>query len=463
MCLVAILALPLFTPRLYGSDEIKYFVPLRSFYFDRDLHYANEYAHFISRDPVAHAGLEPYMETVTSTGHRLNDAPIGSAFLWAPFYVVADVAVVVARTFGVNVQRDGYGWPYTFAVCLGSLVWGTAGLFLTYRLCRKYASRMAASLSVISIWFASPLILYLYITPPMAHANSMFAVALYLLVWHETRQRSQTSWWAFLGVTAGLMVLVRELNWLFLLTIVIDELTAIFVFSKSGLKRSETLLSSCGTLSAGLCKQIQRKWRGYLTFAVLFGVVVAPQFFVYLTLHGTFGPSPFILEKFLMVPSFAGAVLFSGFHGLFSWHPVTFLGVLGLIYFWRYEPLIASALALVFIVQVAVIGSYETWWGGASFGARRFINCLPIFALGLAVVLTRLQPFMRRVAAFGLAFLVIWNLGLAMQYSAGLIPRDRPVMMKEIVYNQFFEVPSRLSGIAWRFAFDRSSFYRTRQ
>ena len=81
LALVAVVALPLFTPRVYASDEIKYYAALRSVYFDRDLHYENEYADFIRRDPVAHAGLVPFMEGSTPTGYRLNDAPIGTAIM----------------------------------------------------------------------------------------------------------------------------------------------------------------------------------------------------------------------------------------------------------------------------------------------------------------------------------------------------------------------------------------------
>ena len=60
LLLVSVLALPLLTPRVYASDEIKYFSILRSVVFDRDLHFENEYQHFIEQDPVAHAGLVPF-------------------------------------------------------------------------------------------------------------------------------------------------------------------------------------------------------------------------------------------------------------------------------------------------------------------------------------------------------------------------------------------------------------------
>jgi hypothetical protein len=413
LCLAAALALPLFTPRVYGSDEIKYFVTLRSLYFDHDLHYANDYAHFVSRDPVGHAGLRPYAEEPTPTGYRLNDGPIGSAVLWSPFFVVADVGVQVARGLGADVPRDGFSRPYTTAVCVGSLVWGTVGLLLIYRLCRRYASRSPATWAVLAIWFASPVVFYLYITPAMAHANSLFAVALFLTVWQATRERRTTTGWALLGATAGLMVLVRELNWLFLLVVAVDELRAIGVRTQaaqpSGGARTTALMA------AAEAQELRRRAGGYVAFAVVLAIVVSPQFYVYKILNGTFAATPFVVQKFSLVPRYAFDVLFSGFHGLFSWHPVTLLGVVGLAALWRRAPAVACALALVFVVQVLVIGSYSTWWGGASFGARRFVNCSAIFAAGLAAALDGLRPRASRLARALLVFLVLWNAGLAVQ------------------------------------------------
>ena len=458
LCIVAVLALPLFTPRVYGADEIKYFAALRSVYFDRDLHYANEYAHFIGRDPVAHAGLRPYMEGETPTGYRLNDAPIGTAVLWSPFYVAADIGVAAARSLGAAVPRDGYAWPYVWAVCLGSLFWGTAGMFLAYRLCRAYASRTASLWGVVAIWFASPVVFYLYITPAMAHANSMFAVTLFLLLWQRGRVDRAARGWVILGAAAGLMILVRELNWLLLLVLAVDETQGILhvVQSADGQRvRGAPLVRAA----------VVEWWRrsvGYLCFAVALGIVVAPQLYVYQTLNGTFGPTPFVVEKFSLLPRYAFAVLFSGFHGLFSWHPVTLVAVLGLAALWRRAPWVAAALVVFVAAQVLVIGSYETWWGGASFGARRFINCTAIFSLGLAVGFGTLRGRFRHLAAAGIAGLVLWNAGLAVQYSVGLIPRDAPVSIGRIARNQVFEVPPRIAQIAWRFAFDRSSLYRTR-
>ena len=456
LCLLAVLALPLFTPRIYASDEIKYFVPLRSMYFDGDIHYENEYAYFVELDPVANADMVVFRDEVSPTGYRLNDAPIGSALLWTPFYIAADLAVGATRMMGSEIPRDGYSWPYIWAVALGSLFWGTMGLFITYRLCREFADSGSTSAALIGMWFASPVVFYLYVTPPMAHANSMFTVALFLFIWMHTRDERQLFEWGILGASAGLMVLVRELNWLLLLALVVDELAEMWDTYRTA--RVESALDSRGLFASWWQRHLPRL-QGHVAFTGVMFVMVVPQFIVYRILHGTFTPAPYVVEKFSAYPIHAVSVLFSGFHGLFSWHPITLFGVVGLLALARQNGRIALALFVVFAAQVAVVGSYDTWWGGASFGARRFMNCTPIFVIGLAALLTGMRPLAHRIAVVGVGLLVVWNFGLAIQYGTGLIPRDEPVTMATIARNQVVEVVPRMFDVGWRFLVDRSSFY----
>lgn len=458
LLLVALLALPLFTPRIYASDEIKYFAHLRSAYFDGDLDHGNEYRHFLELDPRAHAGLRGLAEGETATGRHLNDAPIGSAVLWAPFYVAADQAVVLARWLGADVPRDGYAWPYVWAICLASLLYGTAGLFLSYRLAREFCGRGSAQLSVMGIWFASPVVFYLYITPPMAHSNSLFATALFLLIWYLSRHDRRAFEWGLLGAAGALMILVRELNWLLLTPVAVEELYGLWETAYRPTWRQSRIPGRWNRI----LRRLRDRVTGYLLFAVVLAILVAPQFVVYRLLHGTWSPTPFVVEKFSWVPWHAFEVLFSGFHGLYSWTPILLFATLGLLALDRRHAMVVIALLGTFVLQVAVVGSYATWWGGASFGARRFINCTPLFVVGLGALVDRLRPAGYAVARWAVVLLVIWNFGLAIQYSTGMIPRDRPVSMRTIVHNQVVEVPPRLVDVGWRFLTERESFTRTR-
>jgi hypothetical protein len=56
---------------------------------------------------------------------------------------------------------------------------------------------------------------------------------------------------------------------------------------------------------------------------------------------------------------------------------------------------------------------------------------------------------------------VWWNLGLAFQFGAGLMNRQRLELGRN-AYATFVDVPLRLPEFAWRYLFDRASFYENR-
>ena len=88
---VFVLSLPAVTVRFYASDEIEYFAYLRSMWFDGDFSFDNEYRYFYDRG-IARGWRfkETFLDGETATGKRLNFAPVGSAILWSPFYILTD-------------------------------------------------------------------------------------------------------------------------------------------------------------------------------------------------------------------------------------------------------------------------------------------------------------------------------------------------------------------------------------
>src|SRR5215217_4714258 len=90
-----LLTLPLVTPKIRGADEIEYFSYLRSAAFDRDLEFGNEYQHFYDADPAGLAGFKAtFLDgREPQTGRHINFAPLGSALLWSPFYLLAHLGV----------------------------------------------------------------------------------------------------------------------------------------------------------------------------------------------------------------------------------------------------------------------------------------------------------------------------------------------------------------------------------
>ena len=84
---------------------------------------------------------------------------------------------------GSDVPADGYSRPYVAAAAYGSAVYGFLALMISLAAARLVVpgfadTRRARQLTpVIVAWLATPLVFYMYVAPPFAHACSAFIVA----------------------------------------------------------------------------------------------------------------------------------------------------------------------------------------------------------------------------------------------------------------------------------------------
>jgi hypothetical protein len=445
LAILFLVSLPLVTTRIYASDEIEYFSYLHSLWFDHDLNFRNEYMHFYESNPQKYADFKADLidKTEPATGLPLNVAPMGCAVMWGPFYLIADAGVRLADLAGANVAADGYSAPYVWAVTYGSALYGMAALVLIYLLCRALFSRFASLLAVVTIWLATPVLFYMYMTPPMSHANSLFAVSLFVFIWYKTRGDRRMWGWVALGAAGGLMMLVREQDGLFA---VIPAIESLWQY------RERLFGRNWGRVVALL--------RGNIAFLVTMVVVFAPQLAAYKITNGHFGPSQTVSQKIIWSAPNALAVLFSPEHGLFVWSPIVIFGVIGLFFLFRKDKMLAVCLLVAFLAQVYMAGSFKTWSMAGSFGARRFVNATVVFALGLAALTTVLNRRVPKGVLAGVAAVFIaWNLGLVVQFGVPLMNRQA-LEWPKVAYNQVSVVPKEIWSIANRFLFNRTSFFR---
>jgi len=82
--------------------------------------------------------------------------------------------------------------------------------------------------------------------------------------------------------------------------------------------------------------------------------------------------------------------------------------------------------------------------------------------IGLAWLLARVPAGgARRAVAVAVLVAVWWNLGLAFQFGAGWMDRQRLDLGRN-AYQTFVEVPRQLPDLAYRYLFNRSSFFQPR-
>ena len=350
------------------NDGIGYFAYLHSIVVDHDLDFTDEY-HSVLAEGVAYYPL--LIESRTSTGRLADYFPVGPALISLPAYLAA----LAARPSG----EPQYGPPFSVVISLVSLLVGLLALVLSYRLAFVVAKPETALAGVVAAAAATPFIYYLLYEPSYSHTFSACAVASFLYLWWWGRDNRSARGWFALGLLGGLMGLIR--------------------FQDGPL------------LLIGLLDRPRRWWHLILFFT---GALIAfsPQLPVDQFLFGSWLPARPAGQDLQLFPGHYLDVLFSSFHGLFSWTPIALLAVAG---FWFVKDRrLQLAFIYAFVVEVIIGGAAPDWFGGYSFGMRRFVSLTPFFAIGLAALAQQFRP---RVQWAAITAFIAWNLVLMTNFT----------------------------------------------
>jgi len=482
------ISLPAVTPRIYASDEIQYFSYLRSLWFDRDVSFENEYRYFFEQNIGRGEGFHAtFLEQYTEAGRRPSFATIGSALLWSPFYLAGDL---VARATGA--PADGFSQPYIAAVAYGSAFYGFAAILLSISAARRLAGPGIAAGALVLL--GTPLLFYMYVSPPYSHACSAFAVALFVTVWLRVRATWSVGGAIALGFAGALMAMVREQDAILVVGPALDfSLWAMFLRPTSVLRadsvsisqgapgptpaRSRSAASRLARAAgaADTATGINPRQSGTLQLArvlfiaaagcITFFVGMLPQLLAYKALNGHYGPSGLVTRKMTWTAPHALGVLASPEHGFFIWTPLAAIAIAGLVLLAVRgapvaRPVAACALIMV-ALQVYVSGSVESWTVAGAFGQRRFVALTIVLTIGLAAMIAAGGARWRVPMAIVLALCVWWNLALIVEFGTGLMNRQR-LEPRRNAYDAFVTLPRMLPGLAYRYLFERESFYRPR-
>jgi hypothetical protein len=431
LAVLFLFSLPLINPWVRG-DGVGYYAFARAILmehrldFEPDWQNANASFRLGRIDPDGHIRPTEY----TSTGHLDNHFSIGPAILWSPFLLVAEGVVKIDHVFGGHLAENGFSFPYVAAMALGTALYGFLGLFLSFRLARKYLAERWAFLATIGIWFASSLPVYMYFNPSWSHAHSAFVVALFFWYWDRTRGGRTWSQWLVLGAISGLMLDVYYVNGVLLIVPLIESLQGYW----RGIR--DRHLDDAGKL-----------FLQNVLFSLTIYVVFLPTLISKRIIYGhylDFGyhklwnwGSPFILQ-----------VAFSSEHGLFSWTPIVLLSVVGLLLLHKRDQMLSACCVAAFALYLLAIGCYDDWAGISSFGNRFFVSLTPLFILGLAAFFDSLARAIteRRaniVATATVSVLILWNAGMIFQWGTHLIPARGPISWRDAAYNQVAVVPEQ--------------------
>lgn len=419
---VFVVSLIVSLPRVYATDEVQYYSWLRSVWFDHDVDFANEYQKFASLNP--NSGIKESILQADrireKTGLYGNIAPVGSAILWAPWFVLTDGILRGLQTVGIatEISADGYSWPYQRAISYASAWYGFIGLLIAYRMAKRWSSAFSARMATLGIWLATPLVFYMTIQMPFAHANGFFITTCFVYSWLRVQTNPQSrQWWVLLGICAGAMFMVREQLILFA---VLPASTAC-MHAITYWRSHRTLLPFAYI-------------RNWIVAAGCALIMVTPQVAAYWFVNGEPRPASEVSGKLNLCSPHAIDTLvdfdtspeplckvgiepitikpFS--RGAFVWSPILAVATVGMIAFAMMQPTFGIPMLLAFVVQVWINGAFGTTWHlSGAFGFRRLIECSALFIVGLAYLFNYFEKRIHWsiiVAVVGM--FVTWNMGL---------------------------------------------------
>ena len=412
--------------RIVVGDALHHFVQLRSAVFDRDLHFRNEYVRMYRL-----TGNEPGTEWVyesTPTGHVRNLMPVGPALLWAPAFLTISAVVWCGQFVGWQYPLDGYGRLFQAAAGLSGIAAAAMGVWFSFRASAVVAGPRAAAWSALVIWLASSAVYYSVISPTYSHAASLLTSGAWWWYFVRTRTRTDVPRYLVLGALGGLAALMRWQDAIILAVPLADLVLRL----GRGMTLAGATIRMVGCAAAAAAAFI-------------------PQMVVWQTLYG----------QPLAIPQGGGfmrwgqpalvPVLFSDWHGLFTWTPIVAVAIAGLFALRRREPLLMAGAVVFLTLSWYVNAAAADWWAGEAFGARRFVSCVPVFTLGLAALIEEWSPRPATLvtvcgAAIAHTFLLLVQYQAFMHGLRDVVPYPRGA------YNLWlarFEVPVDLARWWW--------------
>lgn len=386
------------------TDGVIYFTQLRSILFDGDLDVAREFAYLDQPPRPAHV------------------VPIGPIPVWLPLYLTVAAADTLGRGLGwwtapADPVAIGLTTPYVRAVLISSFAVGAAGLLVVHAMLRREFGRAPAMAATLLLLGGTSLFWYLVYEPAMTHAVSFGFVAFFVAATARLDPRHATPpRIAVAGFLLSLAFITRPQEAVFVL------LPALSVLALPA-PRSERVEAALR----------YAKW-GFVGFAPLLLLQLAHSFVL------------FSRERLVLVGGGEGFLspfdsrwsetLWSSWHGFFSWTPVAYIAFLGTLAYWRRQWAWVVATVVIVFAMAWINGATPDLGAGWSFGGRRFVSCLVLFAPGLALIAHTLMARPMIAIAMLASAAIAWNVLLMAQYQRGLVAGTEPVSFDTVTRQQ---------------------------
>ena len=292
--------------------------------------------------------------------------PLGVALLESPFFVVAQGVGKIAG------YKSVYAWPYQAAAAVSAAFYfGLGGMCVWILLRRQFAPPISLVALLLTV-FGTNLLHYATYDAAFSHVYSFFLVAALLVVSGDLYHASARRWLGF-GLLAGLTVVTRPTNGIFVLFALADW------------------VMTAGSWREAL-RRLRHRWQITGAAVLLAAAPVGLQFLYWRVATGHWFYYTYINEGFNFFGPAGLRVLFGFEKGWFVYAPLVGLATFGWVVARRHLAPDARVVLPFVLLNLWIISSWHDWGYGGAFSMRPLVESSPLVALGVAGALWRAWP-----------------------------------------------------------------------
>jgi hypothetical protein len=357
------------SPYLFVGDGYWYYVYLPSFIKHGNLDFTNEYTSFPDRAYKPPPLRMKWGQPSSNTGRPQNVFAIGSAVLWAPFYITGFYSQWLIQ----GVKPNGFEPLCEWFTIMGGFFWSCIGLYLLWNILCKLQSRFDKLLIIIGSLIGTPLGFYMFLAPHMSHGTEFFASTAHIWALHRLLNNANKIKRILIidlllvGSTLGLLLIVR---WQTVTILFLTFFVLLSLFLEHKLKLWRFFFSCSAILISSLPFILMQVMAWQYIYGKPF---LIPQGNSYLDFQ-----HPQIMQ-----------LLFGSRHGLLLWTPLFAVGIFGLLIDIRRDNSINLILGsfLTIASSIYVSSVVSDYWCTQSFGLRRLVFLVPLISIGLSQLL----------------------------------------------------------------------------
>jgi hypothetical protein len=150
------------------------------------------------------SGGQLYQASQLETGNYAFKYLGGVAIMEAPFFFIGHA---IAHTN--DAPKDGFSWPYQYAIIFGAVFWYFIGLIYSRKVLLRYYSESITSLTLFAVILGTNLLQYVSVDGAMSHAFifPLYATVLWFTIrWHESPKMVYA---LAIGLLSGLAIISR--------------------------------------------------------------------------------------------------------------------------------------------------------------------------------------------------------------------------------------------------------------